>query len=57
MASRKIEDLTLRMQEKIRIFEERLETAIPGAFKRSCTYRSQQEKTPSGSGAGAPWEW
>jgi hypothetical protein len=32
------------MQEKIRIFEERLEAAVPGAFKRSCTYRSQQEQ-------------
>ncbi len=44
MASRKIEDLTPRMQEKIRIFEKRLETAVPGVFKRSCTYRSQQEQ-------------
>ena len=44
MASRKSEDLTPRMQEKIRIFEERLEAAVPGAFKRSCTYRSQQEQ-------------
>jgi hypothetical protein len=44
MASRKIEDLTPRMQDKIRIFEERLETAVPGVFKRSCTYRSQQEQ-------------
>lgn len=44
MASRAIEDLTPRMQEKIRIFEERLEAAVPGAFKRSCTYRSQQEQ-------------
>lgn len=44
MASRKIEDLTPRMQEKIRIFEERLETAVSGVFKRSCTYRSQQEQ-------------
>lgn len=44
MASRKVEDLTARMQGKIRIFEERLEAAVPGAFKRSCTYRSQQEQ-------------
>jgi hypothetical protein len=45
MASRKIEDLTPRMQEKIRTFEERLETAVPGVFKRSCTYRSQKEQS------------
>jgi len=44
MASRKIEDLTPRMQEKIWNFEERLEAAVPGAFKRSCTYRSQLEQ-------------
>jgi peptidoglycan L-alanyl-D-glutamate endopeptidase CwlK len=44
MASRKIEDLTPRMQEKIRLFEERLELAVPGVFKRSCTYRSQEEQ-------------
>lgn len=44
MASRKIEDLTPRMQERIRIFEARLEAAVPGAFRRSCTYRSQQEQ-------------
>jgi peptidoglycan LD-endopeptidase CwlK len=44
MASTRIESLTPRMQEKIRLFEERLETAVPGGFKRSCTYRSQQEQ-------------
>ena len=44
MASRKIEDLTPRMQKKIILFEERLEAAVPGAFKRSCTHRSQQEQ-------------
>ena len=44
MASRKIEDLTPRMQEKIRRFEVCLEVAIPGAFKRSCTYRNQAEQ-------------
>ena len=44
MASRKIEDLTPRMQEKIRLLEERLEAAVPGVFKRSCTYRSQPEQ-------------
>jgi hypothetical protein len=32
------------MQDMIRIFEERLETAVPGVFKRSCTYRSQLEQ-------------
>ena len=44
MASRKIEDLTPRMQEKIRRFEICLEVAVPGAFKRSCTFRSQLEQ-------------
>lgn len=44
MASRRIEDLTPRMQGKIRTFEERLEAAVPGVFKRSCTFRSQQEQ-------------
>lgn len=44
MASRAIEDLTPRMQEKIRRFEICLEAGIPGTFKRSCTYRSQVEQ-------------
>jgi hypothetical protein len=44
MASRAIEDLTPRMQEKIRRFEICLEVGIPGTFKRSCTYRSQEEQ-------------
>lgn len=44
MASRLIEDLTPRMQEKIRRFEICLETGIPGAFKRSCTFRTQAEQ-------------
>lgn len=44
MSSRKIEDLTPRMQEKIRRFEICLEEGIPGAFKRSCTHRSQEEQ-------------
>ena len=44
MSSRKIEDLTTRMQEKIIKFEELLEIAVPGTFKRSCTYRSQSEQ-------------
>ena len=44
MASRKIEDLTPRMQERIKQFEADLEMVIPGAFKRSCTYRSQEEQ-------------
>jgi peptidoglycan LD-endopeptidase CwlK len=44
MASRKIEDLTPRMQEKIIHFEEELEKAVPGVFHRSCTYRSQAEQ-------------
>lgn len=43
MASRKIEDLTPRMQAKIITFEKRLEEEVPGVFHRSCTYRSQQE--------------
>jgi len=42
--SRKIEDLTPSMQEKIRRFEICLEVAVPGAFRRSCTYRSQAEQ-------------
>lgn len=44
MANRQIEELTPRMQEKIRIFEEKLEAAFPGLFHRSCTYRSQKEQ-------------
>ena len=44
MSSRAIEDLTPRMQEKIRRFEICLEAGIPGTFKRSCTYRSQAEQ-------------
>ena len=32
------------MQEKIRRFEICLEAGIPGAFKRSCTYRNQEEQ-------------
>jgi len=44
MASRAIEDLTPRMQEKIRRFEICLEVAVPGTFKRSCTYRNQEEQ-------------
>jgi len=44
MASRLIEDLTPRMQERIRRFENCLESAVPGVFKRSCTYRSQEEQ-------------
>ena len=44
MASRLTEDLTPRMQEKIRRFEICLEAGIPGTFKRSCTYRSQEEQ-------------
>jgi|GEM_PF-6758494 len=44
MASRKIEDLTERMQPKIVHFEERLEQEIPGTFRRCCTYRSQEEQ-------------
>ena len=43
MASRKIEDLTLRMQGKIRIFESRLVQAGLD-FQRSCTFRSQLEQ-------------
>lgn len=42
--SRKIEDLTPRMQIKIVTFDERLEKEIPGVFKKSCTYRSQAEQ-------------
>ena len=44
MSSRLIEDLTPRMQERIRRFEICLEAGIPGTFKRSCTYRSQLEQ-------------
>jgi len=44
MASRDLRDLTPRMQEKIRRFEVCLEVAIPGAFRRSCTFRSQIEQ-------------
>jgi len=44
MASRKIEDLTPRMQEKIVHFQAELEKAIPGAFRISCTYRSQEDQ-------------
>ena len=44
MASRLIEDLTPRMQKKIRRFEVCLEVAVPGAFRRSCTFRSQAEQ-------------
>jgi|SRR3990167_8368990 len=44
MASRKIEDLTPRMQDKIRYFQIELEKAVPGVFKISCTYRSQEEQ-------------
>ena len=44
MSSRAIEDLTPRMQERIRRFEVCLEVAVPGTFKRSCTYRSQEEQ-------------
>jgi peptidoglycan L-alanyl-D-glutamate endopeptidase CwlK len=44
MASRKIEDLTPRMQEKIRLFESELVQAGHTNFKRCCTYRSQAEQ-------------
>lgn len=44
MAGRRIEDLTPRMQEKIRRFEAQLEEAMPGTFKRSCTLRNQAEQ-------------
>lgn len=44
MASRKIEDLTPRMQKRIIAFEVRLNDEFPGLFRRSCTYRSQDEQ-------------
>jgi len=44
MASRKIEDLTPRMQEKIKRFETRLAEEGHENFKRSCTFRSQAEQ-------------
>lgn len=44
MSSRRIEDLTPRMQTKVRRFEACLESAVPGAFKRSCTLRTSQEQ-------------
>jgi hypothetical protein len=44
MASRLIQDLTPRMQEKIVAFEKRLAIEVPNAFRRSCTYRSQIEQ-------------
>lgn len=44
MSSRKIEDLTPRMQAKILVFESRLKDAGLSHFRRSCTYRSQAEQ-------------
>ena len=44
MASRKIKDLTPRMQEKILNFERCLNEAGLGHFKKCCTYRSQAEQ-------------
>jgi hypothetical protein len=44
MASRKIEDLTPRMQEKILAFEAALADAGLDHFRRCCTYRSQAEQ-------------
>lgn len=44
MASRAIEDLTPRMQNRIRHFEVELGQAVPGVFRRSCTFRSQVEQ-------------
>jgi hypothetical protein len=44
MASRSIQDLTPRMQERINAFEEALAAADLGHFRRSCTYRSQAEQ-------------
>lgn len=43
MASRRIEDLTPRMQEKIKLFEQKLEEAGLH-FHRSCTLRSHEEQ-------------
>lgn len=43
MASRKIEDLTERMQERIRVFEAMLEQAGLD-FHRSCTRRTHEEQ-------------
>jgi len=44
MASRSIQDLTPRMQERITAFEAALAAAGLGHFRRSCTYRSQAEQ-------------
>ena len=44
MASRKIKDLTSRMQEKILHFERQLNEAGLSHFKKCCTYRSQAEQ-------------
>lgn len=44
MASRSLQDLTPRMQEKVNAFEEALAAAGLGFFRRSCTYRSQAEQ-------------
>jgi len=44
MASRKIKDLTPRMQEKILEFERRLNEAGLSHFKKCCTFRSQLEQ-------------
>lgn len=45
MASRAIEDLTPRMQMKIRLFERQLEEAGLTNFRRSCTLRSSEEQS------------
>jgi peptidoglycan L-alanyl-D-glutamate endopeptidase CwlK len=44
MASRKIEDLTLRMQLRIKLFEAQLEKEGLH-FHRSCTMRTQEEQS------------
>jgi len=44
MASRKIEDLTPRMQVKVNMLLDELKNAGMEYFKISCTYRSQDEQ-------------
>jgi len=44
MPSRKIEDLTPRMQIKIKMLNDKLKSANMEYFKMSCTYRSQEEQ-------------
>ena len=42
--SRKIEDLTLRMQQKARLFEFKMKEAMAIPFMFTSTYRSQEEQ-------------